>query len=380
MKSIIYIMVIFILCNSLFFVWGEPVKFPLKEIYRKGKIEFVPVIRLDNDSLEERCNFTLIKDLTLNKNNDIFVTDKNANNIKVFSKEGKFLKLIGQKGQGPGDLLWPSYLCYNGKSIIVWENGNKRFSLFSDSGDFKKIVKLSVNINIQSIKAHPQGFILIESEKRAKKNNDGQICLIDLYSEDFSLIRNIYEHKVLRGKYVSIPNKIYISTPYQPDVSWDISPNGNVIIGYQKDFEILIFNIEKNKSKFIKHSYKPSLITLEDKKEVFDSYRVVEAPGKYKDPPNEVISKIPFPKYCPAFGKIAVDPKGYLWIFPPMRKETKMCPFFDVFDQEGLFINRVEIISGLEMPSKIVFDNNGMIWCLAYGDNSEYILTKYKIR
>ena len=41
---------------------------------------------------------------------NVYVMDFSDNNIKQFDASGKFMKLIGRKGQGPGEFSIPSML------------------------------------------------------------------------------------------------------------------------------------------------------------------------------------------------------------------------------------------------------------------------------
>ena len=47
--------------------------------------------------------FDYIADVTVSGNGDIYVADRNLNEIRKFSKEGKYLLTFGRRGQGPGE-------------------------------------------------------------------------------------------------------------------------------------------------------------------------------------------------------------------------------------------------------------------------------------
>ena len=66
-----------------------------------------------------------------------FVSDYEANSIKVFSKEGKFLYNIGSEGSGDGQLNHPSGLAFNKfNNLIVCDRHNSRLQIFRLDGTF----------------------------------------------------------------------------------------------------------------------------------------------------------------------------------------------------------------------------------------------------
>ena len=66
-----------------------------------------------------------------------FVCDREANSIKVFSKEGKSLYNIGSEGSGDGQLKRPVGLAVDKfNNLIVCDGGNKRLQLFTLDGKF----------------------------------------------------------------------------------------------------------------------------------------------------------------------------------------------------------------------------------------------------
>ena len=66
-----------------------------------------------------------------------FVSDAQANCIKVFSKEGKLLYNIGSEGSGDGQLLHPVGLVIDKfNNLIVCDTGNRRLQVFGLDGTF----------------------------------------------------------------------------------------------------------------------------------------------------------------------------------------------------------------------------------------------------
>ena len=64
----------------------------------------------------------------------LFVADAQDSAIKVFSKEGRFLRAFGRKGQGPGELSFPSGVAVAADGIVVADKLNSRIQIFDRSG------------------------------------------------------------------------------------------------------------------------------------------------------------------------------------------------------------------------------------------------------
>ena len=73
-------------------------------------------------------------------NGDVFVADGHsptcgASHIVKFTNEGKFVKVFGQRGSGPTDLMCPHSLAMDSKGrLFVADMGNKRVSIFDQDG------------------------------------------------------------------------------------------------------------------------------------------------------------------------------------------------------------------------------------------------------
>ena len=66
-----------------------------------------------------------------------FVSDYDANCVKVFSEEGKFIYNIGSEGSGDGQLNCPTGLAIDKfNNLIVCDEGNRRLQIFRLDGTF----------------------------------------------------------------------------------------------------------------------------------------------------------------------------------------------------------------------------------------------------
>jgi len=69
-------------------------------------------------------------------NNFVFL-DAKACQVLVVSKEGRFLKRVGKKGQGPGEFIAPSGIALDKQgNIIIADNRMRRINKYDKEGNF----------------------------------------------------------------------------------------------------------------------------------------------------------------------------------------------------------------------------------------------------
>lgn len=65
----------------------------------------------------------------------LYVADALDCAVKIFARDGRFLKSFGHKGQGPGELSFPSGICVAGEAIAVADKFNFRIQIFDREGN-----------------------------------------------------------------------------------------------------------------------------------------------------------------------------------------------------------------------------------------------------
>ena len=71
----------------------------------------------------------------------IYIADSGNNRVLVFDFQGKFLKIIGSKGQGPAEFSNPTGLCVlEDGGLAVADVGNSRIQIFDEDGKFIKSI------------------------------------------------------------------------------------------------------------------------------------------------------------------------------------------------------------------------------------------------
>jgi sugar lactone lactonase YvrE len=76
-------------------------------------------------------SFARPKGIALDSENNIYVVDANHDNIQIFNKDGQLLLYFGVNGAGPGQFYLPNGICIDRKDrIFIADTFNRRIQVF----------------------------------------------------------------------------------------------------------------------------------------------------------------------------------------------------------------------------------------------------------
>jgi DNA-binding beta-propeller fold protein YncE len=115
-----------------------------------GELRFQHVMNIGTRG-NEPGRFAYVKDFTFSKDGRLLVTDAakvdgsgkvsvsdlRNNRIQLFDQDGKFIKLWGKTGAGPGEFMAPAGIGLDQHdNIHITEIGNHRVQVFDKNGNF----------------------------------------------------------------------------------------------------------------------------------------------------------------------------------------------------------------------------------------------------
>lgn len=381
MKKINVLYVIFLLISASAFQASTFTEAQsLKEIYATGTVKLTSELTIDDSSLPEGIFLESIVDIALDGSGILYACDMNANNIKKFTTEGEFIKVIGREGQGPGEFNWPWALAASKDGIIVFDLRNRRLcSLTAEGEHLKTTIVQSAEGQPRKMKSLPNGDIVIEKEIiHFGEGDKPQDCVIQVYAPDLTLKKTIISHPVWRNKYRQIQGMFTnIIQPFSPDIHWDVTSQGNIILGFATDYTIETHHVEKGKLSTFSHKYDPVKVTDEDKEKFFAGTTFGSESGRM-ELPKEIKEMTEFPKNKSAFTNILVDPEGNILVFPSQKISDTPEVVFDAFDPTGTFIGKVRLTSKTTFPYSAEV-HNGFVWVIEHDEEGLPKIVKYRI-
>ena len=382
-KSMLFLLLIFAIYADTDAIHADVDPKILSDLYKTGKILLRPELALDDQSMPKGVIFESPFDIEEDPRGNVYVLDYRANNIKIFSSEGKFINTIGRQGQGPGEFNGPFFLAVTKDRIYVWDFRNRRICVLTHDGEFiisKEIPK--IRERIQNIKPLPNGDVIVEKEITYYEDlGRPQECKIELYSADLEYKKTIYSKNIWRTRYIKKPGLRNIPQPYPPLVYWDVSPRGQIVLGYSEKYEIEIYDSQGSKISSFTQSYEPVKLAKADKDAFFKNIVSFSSDGQRKrGAPDFIVKNTKFPDHKPAFQGLLVDSEGNILVCPYREKRTENYRCFDSFDPDGKFIGHVQIVGEANLPwhNSCIVDHS--FWAIEMNrDESQVKIVRYQI-
>jgi len=353
----------------------------MKEIYATGEVAFVAETTIDESTLPEGEFFEDIVDIGSDAAGNIYLCDKRACNVKKFSADGKFLKIIGRKGQGPGEFNMPGRMAVTGDRLFIYDMGNRRLCALTTGGEYIKSIGIqNTEGQPRNMRAHPGGDVVVEREITYYQEQDRpQDCIIQIFSPELELKNFLFTHQVMRNKFRNIQGMFSnIVQPFSPDVFWDVAPDGKIVIGLAEDYTVEIHHSEKGLLSSFKHAYEAVKVTEQDKKRFFSAITFSTSEGGRSELPKEIKKLTEFPKTKPAFDALLVDFEGNILVHIVRKDPDGSTPKFDAFDAKGKFIGTVNI-TGLKAFPRGAFVGKEGVWIIERNEEDQAQVIKYRI-
>lgn len=288
---------------------------PKEPIYEPDVLSLEEELSIGEVEGEEEYMFQSIFTLAVNDRDDIYVMDSKAKHIKMFGQDGKYLKTIGQPGQGPGEFQNPAYMFFTEQDqIIVYDM--TRLSYFSQDGSF---------LESDSIKPTLPWKIVQEVDQ------EGNLFAVELNNE-----KGVYELKKFDPEFnyvcsfgtSPLPVQTGKRDPFFSVLRFDIINGDQVLFGYAgKGYILEIMDKTAKLVKRIENDYTPVKVTQEDIEKRAADY-----------PPEVEFSS---PKYFPPFSRIVADDEGRVYVQTYEKTLDGEKYNFDIFDSQGRYILKV---------------------------------------
>jgi len=232
--------ILFVFCFLCFFLnnkcfSAKLVQNSLKQIESCQEKLQLKLIRIwgGDDDTDENKFFRYPVDVTVDPDKRNYICDRNCHNIKVFQASGEYLRTIGIKGRGPGDLWGPNLLDFSSNGeLLVYEEGGRRFQWFNNQGKSIEILKYKGIASWFSINSKDE-IVIYDYYKTFKERN-----LISIINKKGKVLRTF-------GKYTDNSNSIYSAETLhfasdQHDNIYSANSNTPLIRKYSPDGKLLI--------------------------------------------------------------------------------------------------------------------------------------------
>jgi hypothetical protein len=327
---------------------------PKEPIYRD------PILTLKEDFVsggskaQGESAFSMTWSIAVDNDGTIYVGDLMQACVKVYDKAGAYLRTIGRRGQGPGEMapVRSVSVSPNNQELIVGD-GHK-LVVFDLQGRFKRNLVLHSFADKAFLDRKGNVFAWI-SDMFERRN------ILRLFGPDLT--------KVL-SDIVVIPEPPDFNM-YSPRAYWILDPQDRLIFGYPKTYEISFYDERLKIVKKIVRAYEPAKVTEEDKK----IYMKRSLPPGTSGPP-----KHPCPSVHAAFQSFFLDDHGRLFVQTWERTSDGRQDIHDVYDPQGRFFGRIALNVHPDFfnPSPRILKND-KLYAVEVDEEGNEIVKRYSV-
>jgi hypothetical protein len=249
----------------------------------------------------------------------IFVLDSKQTLIRVYDRDGVYLKTLGRKGQGPGELQTPQHIFSTWqKEIMIEDHAPRQFVFYSWEGEFLRNVSFAKAFIFTTGIDSAGNFIGIVQTAEP----EGNVQVLNRYSPEFNYIHTLgYSIKGNRGTY----------NFFKPWLRWTVFKGDHVIFSFSEKYELLVYDARGKLVKKILKKYKPVKISEE---ELAYMRKVVRLPSNVR---------LIVPKNHTSFQRFTVDEKNRIFVQTWEKTKDEKGYIYDVFNSAGICIARIPL-------------------------------------
>jgi len=211
------------------------IKNPKEPIYGKNVFILAEELSIGKAGREEEYIFSRVRSIAVDEKERIYVLDTKEAHVKVFDKNGDYVKTVGRKGQGPGEMSLPFSICITSQNeIMVQDLNNRRIMFYSLDGNFIKSLSTAKILIVGSNIDSKRNIFGIVSTRGPEK----QIIELKKFDSNLNYLYSLSSF--------SLPSGSSTFNPFMPELCWAVSKDDSVICGYPEKYELKVYNSEGN--------------------------------------------------------------------------------------------------------------------------------------
>ena len=324
------------------------VKNPKEPMYGNEVFSIEEDLKIGEAVGDENYMFSRIRNLAVDKNENIYVADDKEMHVKVFDENGKFLRVFGKEGQGPGEFGRIRNIQITAKNeLMINDSRDRRILYFSFEGKF--------------IRSKDTGKIRA-LELYCDSNENYYIATAVAVPPNFRYELRKYDSDINLIATIAKTSEWDRTKPFYPFILrfyYQFMDDNYLIYGYPESYQLQIFNLEGKVIKKITREYDPVPISEEDREKWRKNIRSGE--------------KVKFPRYHSAFYYFKIDDKGRIFVQTWEKPDSGEKYSSDVFDSEGRYIAKIPL------NSKPLTLKKGKMYTIEEDEEGYQYVKRYKV-
>ncbi len=296
------------------------IKNPKEPIYKTPILELKEELSIGGPGAAGQAVFARMGEFIVDDAGHFYISDRKEAHIKVFDKEGRYLRTIGRRGQGPGDLdgIGALSIVRTTGELAVGNVLRDCLTFFKAEGTYLRDLPYG---------GRHTDFAILDS-----KGNIFGLEVYDVTGTTRSEVRMVVrdpksEHPVILNQTPGADRAQF--ELFMPHSVWRLDPSDNLVYGYSKDYEIRIYEAGTYRLvKKVRKSYDPVPVSDLEK----ERYR----PKGFGD------RRIVMAEHHSSFRSFFLSDTGHLFVETFEEAGTGLY-VHDIFDMDGRLLARMPL-------------------------------------
>jgi hypothetical protein len=332
--------------------------------------------------------FGIVAGVAFDAAENLYVLDRQNPRVLVYDRTGRFLRQIGKRGQGPGELMVPvQVVLATDGTVVVQDLGRPAYSLFRPDGTFIRNVSTDAWMPtlFGGLAWHPRGGVVgtfrqAPSETRRAGTSTQLGSTLPLMFQPMTgatptRLFNVPQQWTVqqstqprRGEGARVEMRIAGPPTFSPPVLSGVLPNGQIALSFTPGYTVRILSPDGQTLRYLQRPVRTRLTTDADRERARQERRELISSGRggimitrgggggSAPPPPDMrqmqereLENMRFADTIPALRGLRVAPSGKLWIERTGPNVGEPGPV-DLVTPEGQYLGT---ITGLGLPNAI---------------------------
>jgi hypothetical protein len=300
--------------------------------------------------------FGSISDVGVAASGHIFVLERQAGEVRVFTPGGEFVRTIGRGGSGPGELASPSAVLIGaGDTIFVPDSRNQRVQRFvtdgSDAGSFPILAVGGISLDWRM---SPPDALVQEVRTLPASGADGERVLLLARAADGAVRDTLAAMPV--GEAMVIRDGQPHMRMFGAEPFWTTLTDGRAATARNDEYRIEIRTADGGLDHVVSKPFERRPFTQADRREL----RALIQQSLQDQPPSpatdRMLQSMSYADHYPVFAALFGGPHGTLWVrhakdatsleledMAGLNVRAFGAPDYDVFDRDGRFLGTITL-------------------------------------
>lgn len=354
-------------------------------------LDSAPSLRLGSADGAKEEQFGSITGVAPLSDGSVAVLDGQAAEVRVFGPNGAYLRTMGQKGEGPGELSYPEALvALAGDTLAVYDRGNGRITRFNPDGEVGRVATLQFDGYERPYftsffdDGSMVGYLRLERRDQRLNTSDEQTFVLDSAALTLSGTDGALEDTIGVFPGFEVVSSVsrrdnnvivqLVPAAFARALVFAAVPGG-VWVGFSDHFTLRL--LDPADGSVVRIMRAPGLqrpLTDAEANAVLDSALASAEKPEQRRTRQERYEASPRPELRPAYDRLVVDDQGHLWLRDWPGAHTD-CELWWVFDRDGGLLGSAHAPRGLQLMTV----RDGQAWGVVRDDLDVQYVVRYGV-